>query len=45
MTGFFATGFFATGLITAFDLSDDRHLRSLITCSVKVCDDYYELNN
>jgi hypothetical protein len=24
---------------------DDRHLSSLITCSVKVCHDYYELNN
>jgi hypothetical protein len=25
--------------------SDDRHLSSLITCSVNVCYDYYELNN
>jgi hypothetical protein len=27
------------------DISDDRHLSSFITCSVKVCYDYYELNN
>jgi hypothetical protein len=25
--------------------NDDRHLSSLITCSVKVCYDFYELNN
>jgi hypothetical protein len=26
-------------------IDDDRHLSSLITCSVKVCYDYYKLNN
>jgi hypothetical protein len=27
------------------DGRDDRHLNSVITCSVKVCNDNYELNN
>jgi hypothetical protein len=26
-------------------LADDHHLNSVITCSVKVCNDNYELNN
>jgi hypothetical protein len=38
------SGFYFTTLLFIL-IIDDRHLSSLITCSVKVCYDYYELNN